>query len=79
MLFISRINIDTAFICLGGKKYVKWTPQHRAETGRYASTHGVTAAVCHYQGKYPQLKKQTVFEFKASHQKQKKDTGKGST
>ena len=45
MLFISRINIDTAFICLGGKKYVKWTPQHRAETGRYASTHGLTAAV----------------------------------
>ena len=44
--------------------------------GRYASTHGVTAAVRHYQGKCPQLKKQTVFEFKDSYQKQKKDTGK---
>ena len=76
MLFISRINIDTTFICLGRKKYAKWTPQQRAEIGRYASTHGVTAAVRHYQGKYPQLKKQTVFEFKASYEKQRKDTGK---
>ena len=50
--------------------------QQRAEIGRYASTHGVTAAVRHYQGKYPQLKKQTVFEFKTSYQKQTKDTGK---
>ena len=76
MLFISRINIDTTFICLGRKKYAKWTPQQRAEIGHYPSTHEVTAAVRHYQGKYPQLKKQTVFEFKASYQKQKKDTGK---
>ena len=76
MLFISRINIDTTFICLGRKKYGKWTPQQRAEIGRYTSTHGVTAAVRHYQGKYPQLKKQTVFKFKASYQKQKQDTGK---
>ena len=76
MLFISRINIDTPFICLGRKKFAKWTPQQRAEIGRYASTHGVTAAVRDYQGKYPQLKKQTVFKFKASYQKQKKDSGK---
>ena len=75
MLFISRINIDTTFICSSRKKYTKQYPQQRDEIGRYVSTHKVTAAVRHYQGKYPQLKKQTVFEFKASYQKQKKDTG----
>ena len=51
-------------------------PQQHAEIGRYASTHGVTAAIRHYQGKYLQLKKQTVFEFKASYQKQEKDPEK---
>ena len=56
---------------------MKWIPQEGegAEIGRYASTHGVTAAVRHYQGKYLQSKKQTVFEFKASYQKQERDTG----
>ena len=73
MLFISRINIDTTFIYLGCKKYAKWTPQQRAEIGRYASTQGVTAAVRHYHGKYPQLKKQTV---RGLIQKQKDNTGK---
>lgn len=51
-------------------------PQQRVEIGSNASIHGVVAAVSHYQGQYTQIKKQTVFEFKASCQKQKGDTRK---
>ena len=45
MLFISGININTTLICLGRKKYAKWTPQQRGEIGRNASTHEVTSTL----------------------------------
>ena len=45
---------------------MKLTPQQHAEI----------RTVRHHQDQHPQLKKQTVFEFKVSYQKQKRDAGK---
>ena len=38
------------------EKNPKWTPKQRVETDCYASAHGITTAVSHYQGQYSQIK-----------------------
>ena len=40
--------------------YVKWTPEQRAKIGEKAHEHGISSALKHFAGEYPNLKKQTV-------------------
>ena len=54
------------------KPYNKWTPEERAEIGRYASHHGVSSTIRHFHLKYPTLKKQTVSDFKKGYESQLK-------
>ena len=62
------------------EKNPKLSPRQRVEIDYYELTHGIIAAVSHYQGQYSQIKKQ---KQKASCQKQKggtrKKVGKNST
>ena len=55
------------------EKNPKWAPRQRVEIDYYELTHGITAAVSHYQGQYSQIKKQ---KQKASCKKQKGDIRK---
>ena len=53
------------------KPCVKWTPEQRAKIGKRAHKHGISSALKHFAGEYPNLKKQTVFEFKKAYEKLK--------
>ena len=60
------------FLGSGNRKpYVKWAPEQRANTGERAHKHGISSALKHFSGEYPNLKKQTVFEFKKAYEKLK--------
>ena len=50
---------------------MKWTPEQRAKIGERAHKHGISSALKHFAGEYPNLKKQTVFEFKKAYEKLK--------
>ena len=45
------------------KKYRMWTPEERAEIGKYAYQHGNKATLHKMHQKYPELKHQTVTDF----------------
>ena len=53
------------------KPYVKWAPEQRAKSGERAHKHGISSALKHFAGEYPNLEKQTVFEFKKAYEKLK--------
>ena len=53
------------------KPCVKWTPEQRAKIGERAHKHGISSALKHFTGEYPDLKKQTVLEFKKAYEKLK--------
>ena len=53
------------------KPYVKWTPEQRAQIGERANKHGISSALKHFAGEYPNLKKRTVYEFKMAYEKLK--------
>ena len=50
---------------------MKWTPEKRAKIGERAHKHGISSALKHFAGEYPNLKTQTVFEFKKACEKLK--------
>ena len=50
------------------KWYVKWSPEQRAKIGERAHKHGISSAWKYFAGEYPNLKKQTVFEFKKAYE-----------
>ena len=45
-------------------KYIKWTAEERAEIGEHAVRNGITQTVRQFKGKYLQITKQTVSDFK---------------
>ena len=53
------------------KRYIKWRPELRAEIGKRAHKYRIASVLKHFAGVYPNLKKQTVFEFKKSYKKLK--------
>ena len=50
---------------------MKWTPEQGAKIRERAHKHGISSALKHVSGEYPNLKKQTVFEFKKAYEKLK--------
>ena len=50
---------------------MKWTQEQRAKIGERAHKHEISSALKHLAGEYPNLKKQTVFEFKKAYEKLK--------
>ena len=57
-------------------KYSKYSPEKKAEIGRYAASTNIASAVRKYQVDFPNLRKQTVYEFKKAYLKQKESSGK---
>ena len=47
------------------KPYMKWTPGQRAEIGERTHKHDISSGLKHFA--YPNLKKQTVFEFRKAY------------
>lgn len=47
-----------------GSKYSKYSQEQRAEIGQYATNTNIASAVKKYQSEFPNLQKQTVFDFK---------------
>ena len=45
-------------------KYSKYSPEQKDEIGRYAASTNIASAVRKYQVNFPNLRKQTVYEFK---------------
>ena len=60
-------------------KYAKYSPEQKAEIGRYAANTNIASAVRKYQADFPNLRKQTVYEFKKAYLKKKESTGKEVT
>ena len=60
-------------------KYAKYSPEQKAEIGRYAANTNIVSAVRKYQADFPNLRKQTVYEFKKAYLKKKESTGKEVT
>ena len=56
--------------------YSRNSPEQKAEIGRYATSTNIASAVRKYQADFPNLHKQTMFEFKKAYLKQKKSSGK---
>ena len=56
--------------------YSRNSPEQKAEIGRYATSANIASAVRKYQADFPNLHKQTMFEFKKAYLKQKKSSGK---
>ena len=44
--------------------YQKYTDKEKAEIGKYALIHGVTAALHRFKNRYPELKYTTICEWK---------------
>ena len=60
-------------------KYLKYSPEQKAEIGRYAASTNIASTVRKYQVDFPNLCKQTVHEFKKAYLKQKESFGKEVT
>ena len=60
-------------------KYSKYSPEQKAEIGRYAASTNIASAVRKHQVDFPNLRKQTVYEFKKAYLKQKESSGKEVT
>ena len=60
-------------------KYSKYSPEQKVEIGRYATSTNIASAVRKYQADFPNLRKQTVYEFKTAYLKQKESSGKEVT
>ena len=62
-----------------GSKYSKYSQEQRPEIGQYATNTNIASAVKKYQSEFPNLQKQTVFDFKKAYIKQKESFGKEIT
>ena len=58
---------------------MKYSPEQKAEIGRYAANTNISSAVRKYQLDFPNLRKQTVYEFKKAYLKEKGSSGKEVT
>ena len=56
-------------------KYTSWTGEEMAETGNFATVHGVAQTLREFKQKYPQLKMQPTSDFKEATKNSKKITG----
>ena len=63
----------------GSANYSRYSPEQKAEIGGYAASTNIASAVRKYQADFPNLRKQTVFEFKKAYLKQKEYSGKEVT
>ena len=54
------------------KKYCTWSPQQRAEIGQYAAANGNKAAIVKFSSQFPNIKRQTVSDFKKAYLECKK-------
>ena len=59
--------------------YSRYSPEQKAKIGRHAASTNIASAVRKYQADFPNLRKQTVFEFKKAYLKQKESSGKEVT
>ena len=50
---------------------MKYSPEQKAEIGRYAANANIASAVRKYQLDFPNLRKQTAYEFKKAYLKEK--------
>ena len=57
------------------KKYRLWTPEERAEIGKYAFDHSNKSTLLHMHQKYPELTHQTITEFKKAYKTEKERKG----
>ena len=75
---INPIKSTKRFVFLLGRstKYSKYSPEQKAEIGRYAANTNIASAVRKYQADFPNLRKQTVYKFKKAYLKKKESTGK---
>ena len=60
-------------------KYSKYSPEQKAEIGRYAASTNTASAVRKYQVDFPNLRRQRVYELKKTYLKQKESSGKEVT
>ena len=60
-------------------QHSKYSPEQKAEIGRYAASTNIASAARKYQVDFPNLRKQTVYEFKKAYLKQKESSGKEAT
>ena len=70
-----------SFLSILGRSanYSRYSPEQKAEIGRYAASTNIASAVRKYQADFPNLRKQTVYEFKKAYLKQKESSGKEVT
>ena len=59
--------------------YSRYSPEQKAKIGRHAASTNIASAVRKYQADFPNLRKQTIFEFKKAYLKQKESSGKEVT
>ena len=58
---------------------MKYSPEQKAEIGRYAANTNIASAVRKYQLDFLNLRKQTVYEFKKAYLKEKGSSRKEVT
>ena len=58
---------------------MRYSPEQKAEIGQYAASANIASAVRKYQADFPNLRKQTVVEFKKAYLKQTESCGKEVT
>ena len=77
---MNGIHESKHFSILGrSTKYVKYSREQKAEIGRYAANTNIGSAVRKYQLDFANLSKQTVYEFKKAHLKEKGSSRKEVT
>ena len=59
--------------------YSRYSPEQKAKIGRHAASTNIASAVRKFQADFPNLRKQTIFEFKKAYLKQKESSGKEVT
>ena len=59
--------------------YSRYSPEQKAQIGRYVASTNIASAVTKYQADFPNLRERTVFEFKKAYLKQKESSGKEVT
>ena len=56
--------------------YSRYSTEQNTEIGQYVASTNIASAVRKYHADFPNLRKQTVFEFKKAYLKQKESSGK---
>ena len=93
-LFFKKAWLTNCFLCVTSNSlkllsfdsllgrstnYSRYSPEQKAEIGRYAASTNILSAVRKYQADFPNPHKQAVLEFKKAYLKQKESSGKKAT